>query len=84
MCYPEFPLGETVKQLILRHFCREIGIPEITFHGMRDCFATLRLNKGVPLAKLMAVGGRDRLSSVQHYTRLAGIEIRGVTDDFRI
>ncbi len=70
--------------MILRHFCREIGIPEIPFHGTRACFATLCLNRGVPLTKLMAVGGWDRLSSVQHYTRLAGTEIKGVTDGFNI
>ncbi|MEK2645262.1 tyrosine-type recombinase/integrase [Bdellovibrio sp. BCCA] len=70
--------------MILRHFCREIGVPEIPFHGTRACFATLCLNRGVPLTKLMAVGGWSRLSSVQHYTRLVGTEIRGITDDFNI
>lgn len=70
--------------MILRHFCREIGVPEIPFHGTRACFATLCLNRGVPLTKLMAVGGWDRLSSVQHYTRLTGTEVSGVTDNFNI
>jgi len=67
-----------------RHFCREIGVPEIPFHGTRACFATLCLNRGVPLTKLMAVGGWDRLSSVQHYTRLVGTDVEGVTDGFNI
>lgn len=35
--------------MILRHFCREIGVSEITFHNTRACFATLCLSKGVPL-----------------------------------
>ncbi len=70
--------------MILRQFCREIGVPEIPFHGIRACFATLCLNKGVPLTKLMAAGGWNRLSSVQHYTRLVGTEVAGITDEFRI
>lgn len=70
--------------MVLRQFCREIGVPEIPFHGMRACFATLCLNRGVPLTKLMAAGGWNRLSSVQHYTRLVGTDVAGITDGFRI
>lgn len=70
--------------MVLRHFCREIDIPEIPFHGTRACFATLCLNKGVPLTKLMAVGGWERLGSVQHYVRLKGTELEGITNEFQI
>lgn len=70
--------------MILRHFCCEIGVPEIPFHGTRACFATLCLNRGVPLTKLMVVGGWSRLSGVQHYARLVGTDVKGVTDGFDI
>lgn len=32
----------------------------------------------------MAVGGWEKLSSVQHYVRLVGADIEGVTDGFEI
>lgn len=88
---PEFVLprpglwqnGEQAKRL--RLFCEEIGIPPICFHSLRACFATELLRRGVPVAKVMRVGGWSSMKTMMHYVRLSGIEIQGITDplDFR-
>ena len=75
--------GEQAKRL--RLFCNEIGLPEICFHSLRACFATELLRRGVPVAKVMRVGGWSSMKTMMHYVRLSGIEIQGITDplDFR-
>ena len=88
---PEFVLprpglwqsGEQAKKL--RLFCAEIGLPGICFHSLRACFATELLRRGVPVAKVMRVGGWASMKTMMHYVRLSGIEIQGITDplDFR-
>lgn len=75
--------GEQAKKL--RLFCEEIGLPGICFHSLRACFATELLRRGVPVAKVMRVGGWASMKTMMHYVRLSGIEIQGITDplDFR-
>jgi hypothetical protein len=41
------------------------------------------LRQGVEAAKVMKICGRKELKTMQHYVRLAGIEIQGVTDRLR-
>lgn len=65
---------------VLRNFCKEIGITPICFHSLRACFATELLKRGVPVTKVMAVGGWAELKTMRHYVRLSGIEVKGVTD----
>ena len=65
---------------VLRGFCKEIGITPICFHSLRACFATELLKRGVPVTKVMAVGGWAELKTMRHYVRLSGIEVKGVTD----
>ena len=65
---------------VLRSFCKDIGITPICFHSLRACFATELLKRGVPVMKVMAVGGWSELKTMRHYVRLSGIEIKGVTD----
>lgn len=68
------------QALVLRRFCKVIGIPSVKFHTLRACFATQLLRQGVEAAKVMKVCGWRDLSTMQRYVRLAGIEVTGVTD----
>lgn len=69
---------------VTRKFCKNIGIPEIPFHGTRACFATICLSNGESIPKVMAAGGWGRISSFQHYVRLLGTSTQGVTDKLQI
>lgn len=70
--------GDAAK--VTRRFCESIGITEVTFHALRGCFATTLLQKNVDSASIMKVCGWTSLKTMQHYVRLAGIEVRGATD----
>lgn len=65
---------------ILRGFCIGIGIPSVKFHALRACFATHLLRSGIAPAVVMKICGWTELKTMQHYIRLAGIEIDGATD----
>ncbi len=65
---------------VLRRFCYIHGLPSVKFHTLRACFATQMLRSGVEAAKVMKVCGWKELKTMQHYVRLAGIEIQGVTE----
>ncbi len=69
---------------ILRAFCFLHGLPTIKFHTLRACFATQMLRMGVEPAKVMKICGWKELKTMQHYVRLAGIEIQGATDLIKV
>ena len=69
---------------VLRSFCFINGLPSIRFHTLRACFATQMLRHGVEAAKVMKICGWKELKTMQHYVRLAGIEINGATDNLKI
>ncbi len=69
---------------VLRTFCEEIKIPSIRFHTLRACFATHLLELGVPSIKVMKAGGWKDLKTMERYTRLAGIDIVGITEGLEI
>jgi integrase len=69
---------------ILRKFCVEIGIPSIRFHTLRACFATHLLEMGVPGIKLMKAGGWKDLKTMERYTRLAGVDVAGITEGLNV
>jgi integrase len=64
----------------LKEFLRERGIKEIVFHALRACWATQMLANGVPAATVMKIGGWRKMSTMDIYVRLAGIEVQGATD----
>ncbi len=67
---------------ILRMFLASLGLPQIPYHGLRSSWATIMLGKGIPAVKVMKMGGWKDLKTLNnHYLRLAGIEIKGMTDD---
>jgi integrase len=74
--------GQAAK--VLRAFCEESKIPSICFHTLRACFATHLLQNGVPITKVLSMGGWADLDTMQRYVRLAGVEIEGATNSLSI
>lgn len=75
---PLWVIGHQAK--CIQSFCSEIGLPLITFHTLRACFATHALSRGVPLGQVMKCAGWAELKTVQKYNRLAGVNEKGATD----
>lgn len=69
---------------ILRSFCFIHGLPSIKFHTLRACFATQMLRLGVEPAKVMKICGWKELRTMQHYVRLAGIDVQGATEAIKL
>ncbi len=69
---------------VLRSFCREIGIKEVTHHQLRETHITLALIDGIPLGIVKENVGHAKLSTTDEYFRSAGINMRGQTDGLRI
>jgi integrase len=69
---------------VLRAFCREIGIKEVTHHQLRATHITLALVDGVPLGIVKENVGHAKLSTTDEYFRSSGIQMRGQTDGLRI
>lgn len=74
--------GEQAK--VLREFCTEIGIKEVTHHQLRATHITLALVDGIPLGIVKENVGHAKLSTTDEYFRSAGINMRGQTDGLRI
>ncbi len=71
--------------LVLRLFLKSIGIEkQIDFHTLRACFATHLLSSGVEQSKVMRMGGWKDLKTFQIYLRLAGIDVKGITENFNV
>ncbi len=69
---------------VIREFCREIGIKEVTHHQLRATHITLALVDGVPLGVVKENVGHAKLSTTDEYFRSAGINMKGQTDGLRI
>ncbi len=69
---------------VLREFCREIGIKEITHHRLRATHITLALVDGVPLGIVKENVGHAKLSTTDEYFSSSGVQMRGQTDGLRI
>lgn len=74
----EWTHGEQSK--VTREFCRSLGITEIKFHDLRATFITNMLAQGAPLVTVMAIVGHKRMSTTDVYLRLAGLNLKGATD----
>ena len=74
--------GYSAQAAELRKFCDEIGIRSVTFHTLRACWATHTLaEKGLKyVEQIMAMGGWKDRKTFQVYIRLAGLDVKGVTD----
>lgn len=70
---------------ILRAFLVRIGIDKyVTFHTLRACFATHVLASGAEPTQVMKMGGWADFKTFQIYVRMAGVDVKGVTDDFKV
>ncbi|MCB0309255.1 MAG: site-specific integrase [Bdellovibrionales bacterium] len=69
---------------ILRQFTEGIGLPRVKFHTLRACFATQLIRQGVAPIQIQKICGWRDLETMQRYVRLAGIEIKGVTEGLKI
>jgi integrase len=65
---------------VLRAFCRQIGIKEVTHHQLRATHITLALVDGIPLGIVKENVGHAKLSTTDEYFRSAGINMKGQTD----
>ncbi len=69
---------------VLRQFCRDIGIKEVTHHQLRATHITLALVDGIPLGIVKENVGHAKLSTTDEYFRSAGINMRGQTDGLKL
>lgn len=70
---------------ILRMFLERIGIEKyVTFHTLRACFATHLLATGAEPMKVMRMGGWSDLKTFQIYIRMAGVDVKGVSDALEV
>lgn len=69
---------------VLREFCREIGIKEVTHHQLRATHITLALIDGIALGIVKENVGHAKLSTTDEYFRSAGINMRGQMDGLRV
>ena len=76
-CY-QWRDGKQAK--ILREFCREIGIKEITFHQLRATHITLAIVDNISLGIIKENVGHSKLSTTDIYFRSSGINMKGQTD----
>jgi integrase len=70
--------------MVLREFCRSIGIKEVTHHQLRATHITLALIDGVPLGIVKENVGHSKLSTTDEYFRSSGIQMKGQTDALKI
>jgi integrase len=70
--------GEQAR--ITEQFCKSIEITPVGFHDLRATFITNLLANGVSLPKVMALVGHTQTSTTDEYLRLAGVHVKGSTD----
>jgi len=51
----------------------------VKFHALRACFATHLLRGGAKTPEIMKICGWTDLKTMDHYVRLAGVEIKDTT-----
>ncbi len=66
---------------VTREFCETVQVTSVKFHDLRATFITNLLSSGVPLVKVMAMVGHRKMATTDVYLRLAGIELKGATDE---
>lgn len=69
---------------ILRKFCKEIGIKELTHHRLRATHITLALADGVPLGIIKENVGHARLQTTDGYFSASGLQMIGQMDRLQV
>jgi integrase len=61
------PHGVSSFNVALTKLCNRNGLPHITVHGLRHMYATILLEKGVPLIKISALLGHASVNTTFEY-----------------
>jgi integrase len=69
---------------VIKDFCTEIGIKEITHHQLRNTFIMLSLADDVGLAYVKESVGHTKLSTTDEYYTASGLHLKGKTDKLSI
>ena len=68
------------QALMTRDFCQAIDITSVKFHDLRSTFITNLLAQGASLPQVMSIVGHSDVEITNGYLRLAGVDVKGVTD----
>ena len=74
----EWSKGDQAR--ILKDFCKGIGITPIRFHDLRATAITNLFQNGASIAEVQVIVGHVDLKTTQRYLRLAGVDVKGVTN----
>lgn len=69
---------------VIRAFCAEIGIREITHHQLRNTHITLAIIDGVPVGIVKDNVGHAKLSTTDGYYASSGIQMKGQLDRLQL
>lgn len=69
---------------VLRAFCQEIGIKEVTHHQLRATYITLAIVDGIGLGIVKENVGHSKLGTTDEYFRSSGVQLRGQMDGLKI
>ena len=75
---PEWRYGNAAK--VLKEFCRLIGITQVAVKDLRATFITNLLSQNASQAAVMRIVGHVKVSTLDHYLRLAGVDTKGQAD----
>ena len=67
------------QAMVLRDFCKTIGVTSIRFHDLRATFITNLLAQGAPLVQVMSIVGHRRMATTDVYLRMAGVQVADTT-----
>lgn len=67
-CRPDGkPHSTSAFNLALTKLCERNGLPKITVHGLRHMFATILIERGVPLVKISGLLGHSSIHTTYEY-----------------
>ncbi|HKM81941.1 MAG TPA: site-specific integrase [Candidatus Acidoferrum sp.] len=75
---PQKPLSETPVQKACRQACHVAGLPPITPHTLRHCYATHLLEAGVDIRTIQALLGHYRIGTTSLYTHVSLVTLGNV------
>ena len=74
------PWAPNLISMLLGNFARSIGIPEVTFHGLRHTHASLLLATGINIKAISARLGHADIATTMKYTHSVSEEERRVSE----
>lgn len=78
---PAFRVSKRTLQTYATRFSKKYGIP-FSCHVLRHTFATLLMEKGVPIEKIQFLLGHKSVSMTRHYTQSAFIDVSDIKVSF--